>query len=95
MPSTNVPWNSKYKVAYKKGEILAMKRLGFLDTNTGGNNIDTARKEFTRFFNDIVDIKNFPALWDVLPAARGLNDEELMAAIQQASAMVDGSRHLD
>ncbi|KAF8733313.1 hypothetical protein HU200_014917 [Digitaria exilis] len=74
----------------KKGEILAMKRLGFLDTNTGGNNIDTARKEFTRFFNDIVDIKNFPALRDLLPAARGLDDEELMATIQQASAMVGG-----
>nr|CAB3485901.1 unnamed protein product [Digitaria exilis] len=67
-----------------------MKRLGFLDAGAGGGNIATAREEFTRFFKDIVDIKNFPALRHLLPAARGLTDDELAAAIQQASAILDG-----
>lgn len=67
----------------KKGEILAMKRLGFTG-NAGGK----ARKEFQRFFGGIVDIQNFPALRDLFPAARELSDEELLAAVQEHAGML-------
>nr|CAB3470701.1 unnamed protein product [Digitaria exilis] len=75
----------------KKGEILAMKRLGFLEATTNNNgNIDDARKEFDRFFKEIVDTKNFPALRDLLPAARELNDDEPMTAARQACILGGG-----
>ncbi|KAF8674304.1 hypothetical protein HU200_048128 [Digitaria exilis] len=76
----------------KKGEILAMKRLGFLHPgNTDAANINDAQAKFDHFFNAIVDVKNFQALRDLFPAARGLSDEELLAAAQRACAMVDDS----
>lgn len=46
----------------KKGEVLAMNRLGFI--GKGEPNIEEARKEY---------IKNLPALRDLLPVARGLS----------------------
>ncbi|KAF8759337.1 hypothetical protein HU200_010378 [Digitaria exilis] len=62
------------------GEILTMKRLGLLGAGANNNNaIDDARRELDRFFDDIVDVKNFPALRDLFPAARELSDEELLA----------------
>lgn len=72
----------------KKGEILAMKRLGFI--GKGGCSIDDARREFERFFSKIVDIQNLPALRDLFPAARELSDEELLAAARQAGVVVQG-----
>nr|CAB3486214.1 unnamed protein product [Digitaria exilis] len=72
----------------KKGEVLAMKRLGFI--TSGCTDLEGARKELTRFFTETVDIQNFPALRHLLPAARHLTDEELQEAVQQASALVTG-----
>lgn len=73
----------------KKGEILTMQRLGFLGNNPGATvDVDNARKEYDRFFNDTLGVKNFPALRDLLPAARGLTDEELLAAVQHAGTLV-------
>lgn len=72
----------------KKGEVLAMKRLGFLGNE--GNNLEQCRKEFDLFFTKLVDIKNFPAIRDLLPAARELSDEELLAAAHQAGVLVEG-----
>nr|CAB3452850.1 unnamed protein product [Digitaria exilis] len=69
-----------------------MKGLGFLGNGKVNNDdIDNARKEFTRFFAETVDIKNLPALRDLFPAARELCDEELLAAVRQASVLVDVS----
>nr|CAB3452379.1 unnamed protein product [Digitaria exilis] len=74
----------------KKGEILAMKHLGFLDERESSTSmINDARREFDRFFNEIVDVKNFPALRDLFPVARGLSDEELLAAVQQDRGLSD------
>nr|CAB3463346.1 unnamed protein product [Digitaria exilis] len=75
----------------KKGEILAMKKLGFLEAGSNNNgDIDDARKEFDRFFGEVTDIKNFPPLRNLLPAARGLSDDELMAAARQAYTLGGG-----
>lgn len=65
-----------------------MKRLGFLGNE--GNNLEQCRKEFDLFFTKLVDIKNFPAIRDLLPAARELSDEELLAAAHQAGVLVEG-----
>lgn len=73
----------------KKGGVLAMKRLGFI--TAGCTDMEGARKEFTRFFTEKVDIQNFPALRDLLPAARDLADDELQEAVQQASTLVTGA----
>lgn len=72
----------------KKGEVLAMMRLGFISRMGAAD--DNVRREYDRFFNSIVDIKNLPALRDLFPAARDLSDEELLAAAAQARAMVEG-----
>lgn len=72
----------------KKGEILAMKRLGFV--GIGSNNPEEARKEFDHFFNKMVDIQNFPAVRDLFPAARELSDDELLAAARHACSLAQG-----
>lgn len=66
-----------------------MKRLDFLGNGKDAN-IDNASKEFARFFAEMMDIKNFPILRDLLPAARELTDEELMAEVRQANVLVGG-----
>lgn len=65
-----------------------MKRLGFLDNGSNNMNFEEASKKFDRFFGEIVDIQNFPAMRDLFPAARELSDDELMAALQQAGMIV-------
>nr|CAB3453806.1 unnamed protein product [Digitaria exilis] len=73
----------------KKGEILAMKRLGFLcNGSRNDSDIEAVRKEFDCFFKETMDVKNLSALRDLLPAARVLTDEELMTAVRHASTVV-------
>nr|CAB3495640.1 unnamed protein product [Digitaria exilis] len=74
----------------RKGEVLAMKRLGFLGSQTRDDSIvEAARKEYHQFFTETMDISNFPALRDLLPAARALPDDELMAAVRHAGTIAD------
>ncbi|KAF8661812.1 hypothetical protein HU200_056767 [Digitaria exilis] len=69
----------------EKGEILTMKRRLLGAGANNNNDIDDARRELDRFFNDVVDVKNFPAFRDLFPAARELSDEELLSAARQAA----------
>nr|CAB3469678.1 unnamed protein product [Digitaria exilis] len=69
----------------KKGEILAMKRFGLLPEGVNsGAAIDKAGEKLDNFFDDIIDVKNLPALRDLFPAARGLSNDEMVAAARQA-----------
>ncbi|KAF8658860.1 hypothetical protein HU200_059354 [Digitaria exilis] len=80
----NQPINQAIRPS-KKGEVIAMKKLGFLGGNAT-HDIEDACKEYKRFFTEVVDMRNFPALRDLLPAARDLTDEELLEAARQAGA---------
>nr|CAB3465524.1 unnamed protein product [Digitaria exilis] len=74
-----------------KGEILAMKRLCFLGNDLGATtDVDNARKEYERFFKETLDVKNFSALGDLFPAARGLTDKELMEAVRHTGTLLQG-----
>lgn len=74
------------------GEILAMKHLGFLGGGESNvSNIDNARREFECFFAEIVDVKNFPALMDLFPAARELTNDELLATARHARTTEGGT----
>nr|CAB3493501.1 unnamed protein product [Digitaria exilis]CAB3498463.1 unnamed protein product [Digitaria exilis] len=66
-----------------------MKRLGFLGNGSrNDSDIEAARKEFDRFFKETMDVENFLALRDLLPAARVLTDEELMTASTTCSRLL-------
>nr|CAB3452371.1 unnamed protein product [Digitaria exilis] len=68
-----------------------MKRLGFLGNGKDDKgDIDNARKKFTRFFTETVDIKSLSALWNLFTAASELTDEELLGAARQAMGWHEG-----
>lgn len=71
--------------ASKKGEILAMKKLGIITQDHEAAQITD--KDFDRFLVSTMQPRHFAALRDIFPAANGLTDQELLLLTSQACAI--------
>nr|TKV92775.1 hypothetical protein SEVIR_9G182400v2 [Setaria viridis] len=71
--------------ASKKGEILAMKKLGIITQDHEAAQITD--KDLDRFLVSTMQPRHFAALRDIFPAANGLTDQELLLLTSQACAI--------